>query len=187
MKYRFFISIVAFMALAVTLSYEGIFAQAKRGNAIKINPLSLLFRTTNISYERRVNSNQSFQTGIMISGIRLGDYQYSGLGFSPAYRFYVSGNSHAFNGIYISPFFSYQKFKIKDINTANYGSFSSLGGGTLFGWEKSFDSGFVLDFFIGPFYKAASFTKKEQHETFTLHNIYSGHGLKAGVYAGFTF
>ncbi|ULQ57092.1 DUF3575 domain-containing protein [Flavihumibacter rivuli] len=162
-------------------------AQIRASNAFKLNPLSLLYRTTNISYERAVSSNQSLQTGFMLSKVRLGKYHYSGLGFTPAYRFFVSGSREALNGIYVSPFFSFRSFKIRESNTSLSASFYTIGGGMLFGWQKIFDSGFVLDMFLGPSYSDATFTRKDDGESFVLRSIYAGYGMKAGVTIGFAF
>ena len=178
------ISIALFLLFISVLKLQ---AQVKNRNAIKINPFSLIFRTSNITYERAVNSTQSFQAGVMFTGVKLGKYQYSGFRITPAYRFLISGNKQALDGIYISPFLSYQKFKIKERYTGDAGAFYAIGGGMLFGWEKSFDSGFVVDLFAGPSYNDATITRNDKDESFTLRSIYAGYGMKAGISVGFSF
>src|SRR5215467_9736609 len=87
-------------------------AQDKGGpsNAVKLNPLSLIFATGNISYERAVASNQSIQLGVFYSGLSAGGVKYTGLGITPEYRIYIGGQKMALNGVYVAPFVRYQNY-----------------------------------------------------------------------------
>jgi hypothetical protein len=165
----------------------GAFAQDGQKNVIKVNPLSLLVKTGNVSYERQVNKSQTFQIGGYYSGISLGDIQYSGFGITPEYRFYFAGKKEAFNGVYAAPFGRYQNFTLKDKETSDKATFTSIGGGAIIGYEKKFNGGFVLDVFAGPSYNSVSFKNKSQEEEFDVKAAFKGFGIRSGITLGFAF
>ena len=158
-----------------------------RSNAIKLNPLSLAFLTGNVSYERAVGSNSSIQLGVFYSGLSFGDTKYSGLGITPEYRFYFAGAKQALNGVYAAPFVRYQNFKISDKASTNESSFTTIGGGATIGWEKMWDSGFVLDIFAGPSYNSAKFKNENDDDTFDVNGNFTGFGVRTGITLGFGF
>ena len=90
-----FVFFMALLAIVGTLKAQDL----PNRNAIKINPLSLFFATGNVSYERAVSTNQSFQLGLFYSGVSISDVKYSGLGITPEYRFYIAGKKEALNGV----------------------------------------------------------------------------------------
>jgi hypothetical protein len=164
-------------------------AQDGGSNAIKINPLSLFLATGNVSYERATGESQSAQLGVFYSGVKLSSLKYSGFGITPEYRFYIAGQQEAMNGVYVAPFLRYQNFKIEDTDTKSKVTFSSFGGGGLFGWEKSWDSGFMLDLFIGPAYNSGT-VKAEgnaDEDDFKISSGIDGFGLRTGLTLGFRF
>jgi hypothetical protein len=156
-------------------------------NAIKLNPLSLVFATGNIAYERAVSENSSVQLGFFYSGVSLSGLKYSGLGITPEYRFYIAGNKQALNGVYVGPFVRYQKFTLKDKDTNDEASYSSFGGGAIIGWEKTWASGFVLDIFAGPAYNSGKFKNEADEDSFTIKGGIDGFGLRTGITLGFAF
>lgn len=161
--------------------------ESSHQQAIKINPLSLFLLTGNVSYERAVTENQSFQIGAFYSGMSIGDVKYSGLGITPEYRFYFAGRKEALNGVYAAPFLRYQSFTFKDKQTTDKANFSSFGGGATIGWEKTWDSGFVLDIFAGPSYNAGKFKNESDEETFDISSGVNGFGVRTGITLGFAF
>jgi hypothetical protein len=166
-------------------------AKAQDGgqNAIKINPLSLFLATGNVSYERATGESQSAQLGVFYSGVKISSLKYSGFGITPEYRFYIAGHQEAMNGVYLAPFLRYQNFKIEDTDTKDKVTFSSIGGGALFGWEKSWDSGFMLDLFIGPAYNSGKIKAEgnADEEDFNISGGIDGFGLRTGLTLGFRF
>src|SRR5690348_15201221 len=98
-------------------------------NAIKLNPLSLVFATGNVAYERAVSEDSSVQLGIFYSGVSISGLKYTGLGITPEYRIYFAGNKQAMNGVYVGPFVRYQSFTLKDKDTDDEAKYSSFGGG----------------------------------------------------------
>src|ERR1044072_1385073 len=101
--------------------------KAQPQNAIKLNPLSLVFATGNVAYERAVSQNSSFQLGFFYTAVGISDFKYSGLGITPEFRFYFAGQKQALNGVYVGPYVRYQNFTIKEKSDVNYqASFTSF-------------------------------------------------------------
>jgi len=161
-------------------------AQTIQTNALKLNPLSIIIKTGNISYERAINHNQSFQLGGFYSGVSLGDFKYDGWGITPEYRFYFGGEKQVLNGGYVAPFFRYQDFSISDKASDAKASFSTLGGGAIIGWEKKYKTGFVLDVFAGPSYNSIKF-RNGNEDDFDIKGGIKGFGLRSGIAIGFSF
>jgi hypothetical protein len=161
-------------------------AQTIQSNALKLNPLSIIVKTGNISYERAINSRQSFQVGGFYSGVNLADFNYEGWGITPEYRFYFGGQKQVLNGGYVAPFVRYQDFSISDEASDAKARFSTIGGGAIIGWEKNYKSGFVLDVFAGPSYNSAKF-KNGSEDDFDIKGGIKGFGLRSGIAIGFSF
>ena len=157
-------------------------------NAIKLNPLSLIFATGNVAYERAVGAKSSLQLGVFFSGFKLSDLKYSGFGVTPEFRFYFAGSGEALNGVYVGPFARYQNFTIKiEDDVENKTTYSSIGGGAVIGWEKSWASGFVLDLFVGPAYNSGKFENEGDEDEFNVKAGIDGFGIRTGITLGFSF
>lgn len=176
------------VVVCVFLSVSALKAQERSfKQTVKINPLSLFLVTGNVSYERAVTENQSFQIGAFYSGVSISGLKYSGLGITPEYRFYFAGKKEAMNGVYAAPFLRYQSFTFKDKSTSDKTNFSSFGGGATIGWEKSWDSGFVLDLFAGPSYNAGKFKNDADEDSWDVSSGINGFGVRTGIALGFAF
>lgn len=160
---------------------------AKRSNAVKLNPLSLFFATGNVSYERAIGATQSIQLGGYYSGLSIGGLKYSGFGITPEYRIYFGGKKQALNGGYVAPFGRYQNLSLTEKESANKTSFSSIGGGAILGWQKMWGSGFVLDLFAGPSYNSGKFKNESDEESFNMSSGFNGFGVRTGITLGFGF
>ena len=169
----------AFAIVAISAS-----AQSK---AIKLNPLSLIVATGNVSYEHAVGENHSVQLGAFYSGFKTGDFKYAGWGISPEYRIYFAGAREALNGVYVGPFVRYQNYSIGLKSTDDKTTFSSIGGGATIGWQKAYPSGFVLDLFVGPGFYSGKFKNDGDDETYDLSFGMDGFGLRTGINIGFSF
>lgn len=177
-----------FLAAALLVAATALKAQdAGAQNAIKINPLSLIFATGNVAYERAISENSSIQLGVFYSGVNISGLKYSGLGITPEYRMYFAGNKAAMNGVYVGPFVRYQSFTLKDKDTNDEAKYTSFGGGAVIGWEKTWSSGFVLDLFAGPQYNKGKVKEKSGNETFDVAGSIDGFGLRTGITIGFAF
>lgn len=175
------------LVTALVAALTGAHAQENYKNAVKINPLSLFLATGNVSYERAVTENQSFQLGVFYTGVKISDLKYSGVGITPEYRFYIAGHKEAMNGVYVAPFARYQNFSIQDKTNNDKISFSSIGGGALLGWEKTWSSGFVLDIFLGPSYNSGTIKDNTNEENWDISGGIDGFTLRTGITLGFSF
>lgn len=175
---------LAFVAVTVAVH-----AQTNvRNNAIKLNPLSLAVLTGNVSYERAVAANQTFQIGVFYSGLTISDLKYAGLGITPEYRFYFAGKKEAFNGVYVAPYARYQNFSFKDKVSEDKATLSSVGGGAIVGWQKMWPSGFTLDLFAGPGYNSGKVKADDANEDeFDIKGGINGFGFRTGLTIGFGF
>ena len=176
---------ILFSLLMVAFVTQGVMAQHKR-NVIKLNPLSGLLSTANVSYEKPVSAKSSFQFGFFYSGIKISETRYAGFGITPEYRFYL-GYSNAPEGIYVAPFLRYQNFSLKETESNAKGTLTTMGGGLVIGKHWIFDNSFSVDLFIGPSYNAGDAKAKNENETFEVDNAFSGFGVRTGVTIGFAF
>lgn len=161
-----------------------------RQNAIKINPLSLAFATGNVSYERAVNKNQSFQLGTFFSGFKLSGLKYSGWGITPEYRIFVAAQDRSLDGIYVAPYLRYQNFKLKQTDEElgnNSTTLSTIGGGAVIGWQNVSKGGFVINLFAGPGYSSAKFKNDTDEDEFDVKGGISGFSVRTGITLGFAF
>lgn len=142
-------------------------------NSIKINPLSILFGTAGVMYERKIADNMSLGLtgGIYFNDMSVMTLQskYSGFNISPEFRYYFES---AIEGWFAGAFFSYtsitnsQKYTdgtaiavdengndVMEIkNTVNV-----IGGGA-FGGRQWIWGGFTLDVYAGLGYTSVSWT-----------------------------
>jgi hypothetical protein len=167
-------------------------SQAQEGgggpkNAIKLNPLSLVFATGNIAYERAIGERTSIQLGGYYGSFGLSDIKYTGFGITPEMRFYFAGAKQALNGVYVGPFARYQSFSLKDKTTDDKASFTSIGGGAIIGWQKAWSSGFVLDLFAGPSFNSGKFKDNVDEEEWSISGGIDGFGIRTGISLGFSF
>jgi hypothetical protein len=172
----------AFIAFAFSAS-----GQRAQNNALKLNPISLVVKTGNISYERATTKNQSVQVGAFYSGLSIDDVKYTGFGVTPEYRFYFGGQKQALNGGYVAPFVRYQDFTIEKTTEKAKADFTTLGGGAIIGWQKTWNSGFIVDVFAGPTYNHLKFDVDEQSESFDVRSSIKGFALRTGLTIGFSF
>jgi hypothetical protein len=155
---------ITFGILLLTLVTVGYSQEAGRSNAIKLNPLSLAFLTGNLQYERAVGASSSVQLGLFYSGFKLSGLKYSGLGVTPEVN-----------------------FSLEETDVDNKTTFTTIGGGATIGWEKTWNSGFVLDIFAGPSYNSAKFKNDADEEEFDVKGGFTGFGIRTGITLGFAF
>ena len=183
---------ILFIFTLLILATIKINAQPQKGSyddteekfAIKINPLSFFVLTSNTSLEYKVNKNLGAQIGFGYTGITISSLKYEGIRLTPELRFYTKGK--ALSGFYLAPYFRYQHYQLTDgLNKLLYVSY---GGGLSFGFQKIFNSGFVLDIFVGPGYNSGKFSsiegsKQEESLIFGL----NGTTVRTGITLGFAF
>ena len=175
--------VASFLALTGALKAQ----ELTNKQALKINPLSLFVITGNVAYEHATNANQSFQVGLFYSGVSISGLKYSGLGITPEYRFYFAGHKEALNGVYAAPFVRFQSFTFKEKVSKDKANFTSFGGGATLCWEKTWNSGFVLDLFAGTSYNAGKFKNDADEDQFDVSSGINGFGIRTGLTLGFAF
>ncbi|MBX7204893.1 MAG: DUF3575 domain-containing protein [Bacteroidia bacterium] len=139
--------------------------------AVKLNYLSPLVKTVNLSFEKAVKEDASFQLGVYYTGFSSSGIKYSGLGLTPEYRKYLTGE--ALDGAYIAPFIRYQSLTLTESSTSSKGTISTIGGGLIVGRQWMM-KGISFDLFVGPIYNSGSYSSK------------SGAAIDAGSFEGFT-
>ena len=108
-------------------------------NAVKVNPIGLVFGIANAGYEFEVNDSQT----VTVSGIYYGLTGISGFGIGGEYRFYLTDDS--FRGWHAGPAVGYLGLSEK-ITDSSSGFFSIGGEG---GHQWIVGENIVLDAFIG--------------------------------------
>jgi hypothetical protein len=176
---------IVFLLLLFTIKS---FSQSDEKFVIKINPLSALLRTGSLFIETKLDNSKSIQLGVAYMGLGIGDLKYSGIILTPEMRFYM--NERAISGGYIAPYFRFQRYSITDESTSPNSeiSYTSFGGGLLFGRQWVFESGFALDLFGGPSYNEGKFkyeSGNSQEDNFLFGM--NGMGIRIGVAIGFGF
>ena len=175
-------SSIAFL-LACTLIYA--YPVKAQQNVVKMNFLSLIVKTFNVSYERVIDENNSFQLGVFYTGAKIGDTKLTGFGITPEYRFYLS-ETEAPNGVYVAPYLRYNNLELKDELSTSEATLSSIGGGLIIGKHWIFKEKVSFDLFIGPSYVSASIKVKSGTTTYDT-GAFDGFGLRFGITLGLGF
>ena len=190
--------------LSAALVAAGLFANEAKAqtSVVKVNILSPVVRTASLFYEHTVSDNKSVQFGFFYTGYKVGETKFSGFGFTPEFRFYLSGDE-APQGFYVAPFGRYQNFVL---STPSAGSFNAngeyvapngaddeanlttVGGGVIAGKHWIFGERFSLDIFLGPQINAGTIkVKSGSEESFSTSGSLNGFGLRTGVTFGLAF
>lgn len=175
-----FIALIFFTALETSNS-----AKAQQ-NVIKINILSPIVKTLNMSYEHATSDESSLQLGFFYTGAKSGDVKLSGFGITPEFRYYLSETA-APNGVYIAPFLRYQNFDASNSSANADGTVSSFGGGLVIGREWIFKEKISLETFLGPQYMAASAKATEGNSSDIEVSAANGFWFRFGINFGFAF
>lgn len=136
-------------------------------NTIKLNPLSLILSTFNLSYERNIAKRINLQLGAYYTGASSGSVGYSGVGLSPMVRFYLSGDKNL-KGFYLGPGIRFNSLTISNdasligfgTITKNEWSFTSFSFGSDLGYQFLFGNIVTLDLFAGAYYGVGSLSYK---------------------------
>ncbi|UYN88341.1 MAG: DUF3575 domain-containing protein [Cyclobacteriaceae bacterium] len=174
------------LLIVLVACFIGVSGGLQAQNVVKINILSPIVKTINVSYERAINENGSFQLGFFYTGWSNDLTKFSGFGITPEYRFYLS-DSPAPEGVYVAPFIRYQKFNISDKDVSDSeADFSAFGGGVVIGKQWVFKDKITLDLFLGPAYYSGKVSGQSGNTTFDT-DAFDGFGLRTGINFGFKF
>ena len=196
----------------------GLTQAQEKANAVKFNLFGAFAGNYMFGYERAFNENMSAQLAIGYITIPMsqtyneatGDGSTSGFIFIPEFRYYFGGD--AVKGFYASPLVRIRMVN-KTFNDNSPASFitstdgidydyteskTSVGGGLVLGYQVVMFDALALDIFIGPQYKATSYTRDYVDPTATDDGFNSrfidfkvdekaGFGLRFGVNLGVCF
>jgi hypothetical protein len=169
--------------LIAVIMVAGIQANAQ-SNVVKLNILSLVVKTANISYEKVLNETRSFQIGVAYTGASISETHLKGLQITPEYRFYLSETS-APNGVYAAPWIRYSNLSVESGDSK--ASLTSFGGGAVIGKQWIFKESISLETFLGPGYSSSSVDVEQgTEESFNL-GSFDGFGLRFGINFGLAF
>ncbi|NWJ51868.1 MAG: DUF3575 domain-containing protein [Bacteroidetes bacterium] len=161
-----------------------IWAQSEERSILKVNPLSALIGTGSLFYEQKIDDQHSWQIGFAYMGLRIDNTHFSGLAITPEYRIYVKKRS--LSGFYVGPYLRYQNYAVTSDN--DKGTYTSFGGGVLFGRQLIYKSGFILDMFAGPSYNSGRTKYTSGNGTTNEPGMgIDGFGLRIGMAIGFGF
>lgn len=173
------------LIVALIFSSASAFAQQ---NAIKVNILSPVVKTINVSFEHAISEKGSLQLGFFYTGIKVSDIKYSGFGITPEYRIYLS-ESPAPEGFYVAPYARYQKLTLSTTVNDSKADFSAIGGGLVIGKQWIFSERVTLDIFLGPNYSSGTVkvTSGSEDEFNSLSGGFDGFGIRTGITLGIAF
>lgn len=153
------------LAVCLSMSISATFGETKKSqksdnpkNNIKLNPLSLILSTINLSYERNVAKKINVQLGAYYTGASAGSVGYSGFGLAPMVRFYLSGGDKNMKGFYLGPTLRFNTLNLSYNSGFSNDEFSytSFGGGSDIGYQFIAGNIVTFDLFGGIYYNAGS-------------------------------
>jgi hypothetical protein len=163
-------------------------SQTEEQNVIKFNPLSALVATGSVFYEHKIDDKHSWQLGLAYMGLKISNVKYSGLAITPEYRIYLKKN--ALSGVYVGPYLRSQNYTLKDTEPTDSftGTYSSFGGGVVFGRQWIYRSGLVFDLFAGPSFNSGNIKVTSGSGSSNEPGLgIDGFGIRIGMAFGFGF
>ncbi len=158
-----------------------------QSNAIKLNILSPIFSTINVSFEHAMSESSSLQLGFFYTGAKVSSLKYSGFGITPEYRIYLS-DTPAPAGFYVAPFLRYQAVNLSVEGSSSEADFSAIGGGAVIGKQWVFKQRVTFDIFLGPSYSSGKMKVTSGNEDeFDISGAFDGFGLRTGITLGVAF
>lgn len=110
-------------------------------NAIKVNPLGLLFGTANATYELKVGEKSSVGINLLYSSFKFAGIKYSSVGGGAEYRYYFSEDP--LEGWYLGAAAGYQVGKL-DFTGTEF-KYNAISVGAIGGRQWVWNSGILID------------------------------------------
>ncbi len=172
-------------------------ASAQKKNAVKFNLLSPIAKTLAFYYERDISEKTSTQVGFSIVSLGVTGENYSGYSITPEQRIYTA----KFDAlkVYVAPFVRYHDGNMETLALVESGepidakaSFTSFGGGVIFGGKFLFNDIAVLDVFLGPSYSSGDIEVIKGGDEHFVHlglatGLLTGLSFRAGIAIGLAF
>jgi len=153
-------------------------------NVVKINTLSLIIGTGQIFYERKISDMTSAQLGLSYMNYKIGTVGFSGIVFTPEYRFYFQGN--AVSGVYAAPYVRFAKYNLSQSKTSSSADYVNYGGGLALGRQWVMGSGFTLDLYFGGHYGSGKLSASDETDNWES-DRFEGFRPRIGLALGFAF
>ena len=176
------------VVILLCLILTNAWSQTEQKNILKVNPLSFLVATGSAFFEHKIDDKHSWQLGLAYVGFTSLSIKYSGFNITPEYRIYF--HKDAISGMYVGPFLRYQNYSLKDTESVdNYTySYTSFGGGCVFGRQWIYRSGMVFDLFAGPSFNSGKIKVTSGSGTLKEPGLgLDGFGIRIGMAFGFGF
>jgi hypothetical protein len=157
-------------------------APTEQKNTVKVNTLSLIIGTGQLFYERKLSDAGSGQLGVSYMNYKFGDVGFSGIIFTPEYRWYFQGN--ALSGVYAAPYVRFASYNLSQ-NSAS-ADYVNYGGGLAIGHQWVRGSGFTMDLYFGGHFGSGKLTASNEAENWES-DRFEGFRPRVGFSLGFAF
>ena len=170
-----------------------IMAAQAQTSAIKLNVTALAFGVGNASFESKLSDQSSFQVGAFYASYGSSGTKISGIGITPEYRFYVTGES--MQGLFVGPFLRFQHYSVTnpdfDYSTGapitDEATLNTFGGGVNVGYQWIFGGHFSLEPFLRLGYNAGTPKVTKGNDNFNGLSYFSGTSVLPGLNLGYAF
>lgn len=158
--------------------------------AIKLNPIGFFYNGIELSYEEKIEKNNSVEFSIATSKFNINDNinknPFNAIGFELKYKFFTSNNNTTFEGFYIAPIAQFIDANRKKINGGPKDNITQIGIGGIIGnqWiigNKNKPTGFVIDLHGG-----LQANSVKAPVTIDVENI-KGLKVRIGISVGYSF
>lgn len=153
-------------------------------NVVKVNTLTLIIGTGQIFYERKLSDVGSAQLGISYMNYSYGNVGFSGIVFTPEYRYYFQENAPS--GVYAAPYVKFANYSLKQKKSSGSADYTNYGAGVAIGRQWIMGSGFTLDLYFGGHYGSGKILASDGEEDWES-DRFEGFRLRAGFGLGFAF
>ncbi|AKD02849.1 DUF3575 domain-containing protein [Pontibacter korlensis] len=169
--------------------------EAPRRAVIKANVLSPFALTASGFVEYAFAPQLSAQLGAFTTGVSIKDVDFSGYGFTPEVRYYLSETKQAPNGVYVAGYGRILNYKLtvddEDAGKTYEATYSPVGAGVAAGNQWIFNSGISVDLFLGLGVNGGSLKVKsgteDDFDLGFLNLVGSGVRIRPGLTVGYSF
>jgi hypothetical protein len=163
---------------------------AAQQRAIKLNPIGFFYNGIELSYEEKIEKNNSVEFSIATSKFSITNdtnkNQFNAIGFELKYKFFTSVNNTTFEGFYIAPVGQFVDANRKQNNGGRKDNITQIGIGGIIGnqWiigNKNKPDGFVIDLYGG-----IQANSVKAPVTIDVENI-KGLKVRLGISIGYSF
>ncbi len=196
-KLTFLLSAILLLAAASTASAQvrRQAAEPSRSVVLKANVLSPFVLTASGFVEYAFAPHMSAQFGAFTTGASYKDVEFSGYGFTPEVRYYLSDTKEAPRGVYVAGYGRILNYKLtvddKEEGETYEATYKPIGAGIAAGNQWIFNSGISVDLFMGLGVNGGSLKVKtgteDDFDLGFLNLVGSGVRFRPGLTIGYSF